>query len=211
MITATSINMRGEPGEKVKLDESIFGVSVSPMLLAQAVRVFLSNQRKANAKTKTRGEVYKTTAKMYRQKGTGRARHGSYSAPIFVGGGIAFGPKGTQNYKLKMSKQQANLALRGALSVKAKEQKVIVLSGEKKFSGKSKEAAVLIKKVSDNKGKILVITGVIEKEAARMFRNIEQVSISQVNRMNTYLVMANQKIMLTDTALEEMVKSYKKN
>jgi large subunit ribosomal protein L4 len=208
MTTAISINISGETGEKVKLNESVFGAGANPMLLAQAVRVFLSNQRKANAKTKTRGEVYKTTAKMYRQKGTGRARHGSYSAPIFVGGGIAFGPKGTQNYRLKMTKQQVRLALKGALSERAKEQKIVILGGVKKLSGKSKDAVAVVNKINNKKEKMLIVTGIKEKEADRMFRNLETVTVAHANQLNTYLVLANQKIILTDAALEETVKLY---
>jgi large subunit ribosomal protein L4 len=210
MTTAQTINIKGVAGEKAKLDETVFGATVSPALLAQAVRVFLSNQRKAHAQTKSRGDVEKTTAKMYRQKGTGRARHGSYSAPIFVGGGIAFGPKGTQNYKLKMTKQQIKAALRGALSERAKEQKIVILAGEKKFSGKSHEAALLFKKMGQEKEKLLLVTGAQEKEATRMFRNLKTVTVAQANQLNTYLVLACQKLMLTDVALEETVKLYGK-
>ena len=88
MSTAATFNIKGEKIEAVTLPKELFGVEVKPQLLAQAVRVWLSNQRKAFAKTKTRKDVAKTTAKMYKQKGTGRARHGSYAAPIFVGGGV---------------------------------------------------------------------------------------------------------------------------
>jgi large subunit ribosomal protein L4 len=204
MSTAVSINIKGESGDKVKLNEKVFGVVANENLLNQAVRVFRSNQRKANARTKSRGDVNKTTAKMYRQKGTGRARHGSYSAPVFVGGGIAFGPKGTQNYKLKLTKNQTREALLGALSIKASEQKVIVLGGVKKFSGKTKEAQKITDKTVDGKERLLVVAGQGEVEALRMFRNIGNVKVARVNQLNTYLVMASNKILMTEAAQEEL-------
>ena len=116
MITAPTVSLKGEAEEKTKLPEAIFGATVSPQLLVQAVRVYLFNQRRAQAKTKTRGEVAKTTAKMYRQKGTGRARHGAYSAPIFGGGGGSLGPGGQQNYHRRMSKPFIHMVLIGELA-----------------------------------------------------------------------------------------------
>src|SRR3989339_761921 len=143
MITAATYDIKGQQGEKIKLPEKIFGAKVKPIVMAQAVRVYLSNQRKALAKTKTRADVAKTTAKMYRQKGTGRARHGSYAAPIFVGGGIAHGPSGKQNYKLSLPAKMRRLALLGALSVKAKAKEILIVEGVDKALGKTKQLAWL--------------------------------------------------------------------
>src|SRR3989337_4248642 len=126
MISAPTINIKGTDAEKTVLPKDVFEKKVKPVILAQAVRVWLSNQRAANAKTKTRTEVSKTTAKMYKQKGTGRARHGSYSAPIFVGGGVAHGPTGGENWKLKLPAKMTKKALLGALSIRAREKKLIV-------------------------------------------------------------------------------------
>lgn len=210
MTSVNSINIKGEAGEKVKLPEGIFGTSASPSLLAQAVRVFLSNQRKANAKTKTRGEMSRTTAKMYRQKGTGRARHGSYSAPIFVGGGIAFGPTGEQNYKLHLSKKLLRRSLFGALSDKAKEQKITVISDIDKVSGRTKKAENLFKN-EKNQGRCLLVIGEKEITAGRAFRNITGITVIRPNQLNTYAVIACQKLIITPESLKEMVKLYAVN
>src|SRR3990167_4404213 len=86
-------NIEGKEQKTVELPKEIFSVAVNPSLLAQSVRVFLVNQRQGNVSVKTRGEVIGSTRKIYRQKGTGKARHGAIKAPIFVGGGIAHGPK----------------------------------------------------------------------------------------------------------------------
>src|SRR3989344_4073637 len=98
MISVPAFSITGESLKVVTLPVKVFGVKADPALLAQAVRIYLGNQRKSSAKTKTRAEVEGSTRKIYRQKGTGRARHGSIRAPIFVGGGIAHGPDGSQNY-----------------------------------------------------------------------------------------------------------------
>src|SRR3989337_2388563 len=140
MISAPTINIKGTDAEKTVLPKDVFEKKVKPVILAQAVRVWLSNQRAANAKTKTRTEVAKTTAKMYKQKGTGRARHGSYAAPIFVGGGVAHGPSGEQNYRMELPKHLKRKALAGALTEKAKAGELTILTGGEKAQGKSKEA-----------------------------------------------------------------------
>jgi len=172
------------------LPKGLFDVKVSPALLSQAVRVYLSNQRKAHAKTKTRAEVAKTTAKMYKQKGTGRARHGSYAAPVFVGGGISHGPDGRQNFRKDLPKKMKRLALLGALSEKAKEKRVEI------WDGKSK----------DFTDKTLVVTGMEEEKMRREIRNRDNVSIVTAGSLNPYVVLANKQLVITTAALEEMKK-----
>src|SRR3989344_1873864 len=100
------------------LPKEIFGQEVNTKLLAQAMRVYMTNLKKFTASTKTRGEVRGSTAKIYRQKGTGRARHGAITAPIFVGGGIVFGPK-PRKVVLDLPKKMKKAALLAALSDKA--------------------------------------------------------------------------------------------
>ena len=90
--------------ESITLPKEIFDAKINNPLMAQAVRVYLANQRRGTLKTKSRGEVAISTRKIYRQKGTGRARHGAASAPIFVGGGIAFGPK-PRDFSLKLKSE----------------------------------------------------------------------------------------------------------
>jgi large subunit ribosomal protein L4 len=209
MITVPTINLSGGEGEKVKLPESIFGLKPNPRLLAQAVRVFLSNQRKALARTKTRGKVAKTTAKMYRQKGTGRARHGSYSAPIFVGGGVAFGPTGEQNYKLRLSKRLSRMALFGSLSEKAREHKISVLPITEKFKGKTKEAEKLLKKQAGAHERLLLVTGDKEKMVIRTFKNLERVTLTRPNQLNTYLILAHGRLCFTQNSLDELIQLFK--
>ena len=119
-------NMAGEKvGDAVLLDD-VFGIEPNVPVMHQAMVRQLANRRLGTHDTKTRGEVNRTKAKWYRQKGTGRARHGSRNAPIFVGGGIAHGPQ-PRSYAQKMPRKMHRLALRSALSAKAAADRIVVL------------------------------------------------------------------------------------
>src|SRR5690242_1823092 len=104
---------------QLTVSDSVFGVPVNKALIAQAVRVYMSNQRQGTSKAKTRSEINRTSAKWYKQKGTGRARHGARNAPLFVGGGVAHGPNGEQNWTRTLSKRMKMQALVTALSAQA--------------------------------------------------------------------------------------------
>jgi len=132
-------NLSGIKSGQMELPKNIFAVKINESLMAQAVRVYLSNQRKSRTKTKSRGEIVLTKAKWFRQKGTGRARHGARSAPIFVGGGVAHGPTGEQNYHLKMSKKMKKQALFSALTSKFKANEVMVIKDLAKIEPKTKK------------------------------------------------------------------------
>ena len=115
----------GKKAGKIEVPKAVFGAKVNEILLAQYRRVFLNNQRRAKPKSKTRGEVTGSGKKIWRQKGTGRARHGDRYANIFVGGGVAHGPTGKENYSLKLTRKMRQSALSSALSQKQASQKTI--------------------------------------------------------------------------------------
>ena len=207
MITAKTYSFAGSSLKETSLPEELFGVKVKPVLLAQAVRVYLSNQRSATAKTKTRGMVAKTTAKMYRQKGTGRARHGSWAAPIFVGGGVAHGPTGTQNYRLEMPAKMKRLALLGALSVKAAKGEVAVLSGVDAATGKTSETEVLWEKINPVGKTLVVVTGETDK-FNRAVRNRENVYLARALTLNTHAVLAHKSLIMTREAIAALAKHH---
>lgn len=198
-MTAPTFSIAGKAGEATTLAKEIFGVKVKPQLLAQAIRVWLSNQRKASAKTKTRGEISKTTAKMFRQKGTGRARHGSYAAPIFVGGGIAHGPSGEQNYKMTLPAKMRRLALLGALSVQATAGKIKIITGASKATGKTKQLAWL-----DENLKSLAIATKREDKFKQGIRNLDRIEITDPMSLSAYKILVNKQLIITDEALKEL-------
>ena len=112
---------------EINLPSSVFGADISETLISNAVRASLSNKRTALAKTKHRGEVAGTTKKMWAQKGTGRARHGSAKAPIFVGGGSAHGPRGERNFDTKINTKTKKMAVNSILSKFAKNKSILVV------------------------------------------------------------------------------------
>lgn len=174
------------------LPKEIFGQKPNPVLLAQAVRVFLANQRTAGAKTKGRGEVSLTKAKWYRQKGTGRARHGPKSAPLFVGGGIAHGPKGTVA-RLSLPQRMRKLALAQALSSKVKEGKFLVADLEA-IGPKTKKVALFLDKAGI-KG-VTIVHGA-SQNLYRAARNIPRVSLVPGSQVSAYHVLVSDNVLST--------------
>jgi large subunit ribosomal protein L4 len=195
MLKVDLYDLEGKKSGQVELPKEIFGAKINKTLMAQAVRVYLSNQRRSLAKAKTRGEVDLTKAKWFRQKGTGHARHGAKSAPIFVGGGKAHGPTGEQNYSLKMSKKMKKKALFSALSAKLKEGKILVVKDLSKIEPKTKEMLKIMKnlklktKNDKEKLKILLILPESIDNVLRASRNIPGVNLTPVSLLNTYEVL----------------------
>ncbi len=150
------VNQAGEKVSTVKLAGEIFGIEPHKDAMFNAVNVYLANRRQDTAKTKTRAEVSGGGKKPWRQKGTGRARAGSSRSPIWVGGGVAFGPTGTQNHTLSMNKKEHALALRSALSLKVSEKAFIVLEEEINIEAKTKAALKLLKDLNAE-GKVMLI------------------------------------------------------
>lgn len=184
------------------LPKEIFNVNSSPRLLAQYVRVYLANQRRGLASTKTRGEVKGSTRKIYRQKGTGRARHGDIKAPIFVGGGIVGGPK-RRDFSLRLNKKQRRKALFFALSLKYKAGKIYVLEDNfLNVEPKTKKMVDFFQRVKEEVKNILLVLP--EKEGRNLVlavRNIPGISFTRVRSINPYDVLKHRKIFFIKTTL----------
>lgn len=205
-------SVTGKVLENITLPKEIFDLPENKQLLSQAVRVYLANQRTGTAKTKSRGEVKISTRKLYRQKGTGRARHGAGSAPIFVGGGVAFGPK-PRDYSLKLSQKLKKLALFTALSLKLKNGEIKLVSGLEKVEPKTKNMAQVIAKLgSEGKKNLLLVTPEANEKysnVVRSARNIKGVEILPSNLLNTYAVMRAGELLLMKDAIEKMKEAAK--
>ena len=207
MIYAEVISLSGTKKPKISLPAKIFGAKPNPALMAQAVRVFLSNQRIARAKTKTRSEVKRSKAKWYRQKGTGRARHGARSAPIFVGGGRAHGPTGEQNYEKAMPKKMGRAALISALSSRARDKEIIIVDGLEKIK-KTKEMAKILKEVTGPF--LLILSGKLENVILAT-RNIPSLALIQAKSLNAYEVLKAEKILITREAIKTLEAKWTKD
>lgn len=199
----------GKEAGTMKLPEEIFGAKVSKTLLTQALRVYMANQKQHTSSTKTRGQVAGTTAKAYRQKGTGRARHGAKTAPLFVGGGVAFGPK-PKVVKLDLPKKMKKAALLSALSDKAATGKVVGLSGIEKASGKTKEMSNFVNSLQflanskKKRASLLIVTGEKNKNAENATKNLSNVDVVVYNQINVYEVVRHQALVLTKEAVEKL-------
>jgi large subunit ribosomal protein L4 len=200
------LDINGKKVGTINLPPEIFAAEVNPALMAQAVRVYLANQRKAHSKTKTRAEVNRTKAKWYRQKGTGRARHGSRAAPIFVGGGVAHGPTGEQNYQLKMPKKMKKAALFSALTSKFKEKEILVVKGLEKIEPKTKKMAEFLtkSKIQSTKSKILLVLPKMLENIILAGRNLENFEISYSADLNTYQVLASDKLIFLPESIDKL-------
>lgn len=201
------VNTDGQPSGHVSVPASLFGVKVNKILLAQAVRVYLANQRQGNASTKTRGEVEGSTRKIYRQKGTGRARHGAIRAPIFVGGGIVFGPQ-PRSFRLKLPKKMHDLALSSALTSQLNEGHIKVIEGLENLTPKTKVMAKTMSDVAGDKS-ILLIVPHEAKNVIRSTRNIEKVDVVTANMVSPYSVISHTAVIIDKNALGELPKTFK--
>jgi large subunit ribosomal protein L4 len=205
------VDTKGKVVEALSLPSEIFGVKENPTLVAQAVRVYLANQRQGTLSTKSRGDINATTKKVWRQKGTGRARHGAKSAPIFVGGGVAFGPK-PRDFSLKFPQKMKQKALFSVLTSKVKENSLKVVSGMGETS-KTKEAFKVLQNLSltPSKNRVLFVTDGKSPSVYKAIRNIEGVEVVSSSLLNTYVALKGSTILFTKEAIDAFVAQQKKN
>jgi len=175
-------NTRGEQVGEVELRSDIFEVPVNVSLMHQALVRQLANARRGTHKTQSRGEVNRTTAKWYRQKGTGRARHGSRNANLFVGGGIAHGPKPRQ-YTKKMPRKMRRTALRSALSVKAIENQIVILDVLEMEAPRTKEMVAVLKNLGLDR-RVLILLPERNVPVEKSARNLPQVKTLRASYLN---------------------------
>lgn len=183
------------------LDKKVFGVEVkNHLLLKEAYLAYLSNTRDNLAKTKKRGEVRGGGQKPWRQKGTGRARFGSSRNPIWTGGGVAFGPSGNENYKSRLSAKVRRQALRQALSLSATEGRIKVIDKLDLASGKTKDAATLIKKLKIERG-VLLVTDELNPKLIQAVRNAPTINLTTAANLSVYRVLNADAIVISKPAL----------
>lgn len=204
MTKVNTYSAKGRKLAKTNLPKN-FSEKENRVLLAQAIRVYESRRHPGVSKTKRRGEITASTRKIYRQKGTGRARHGALSAPIFVGGGKAHGPTGLKR-KLRLPKRMRTKVINIALSSKVKEGRLVVVKGLTSLK-KTKDAQKLIdticaKEIKEKSPMISVIVDKKNKQASLAFRNIKNVKVIPFATLNAYLVFYSGMVLLDEDALK---------
>lgn len=205
MATIQVASLTGKSAGSVNLPNDLFGQEVNPRLLAQVAHIANWREKRgktAGGKTKTRSEVTMTTKKLYRQKGTGRARHGAKSAPIFVGGGIAHGPTGLKR-NLVLPRKIAYAALVSVLSARAKDKNLSLIDVPKNTDGKTKNIIRLFEKVGVLGKRVLVLHG-DEGGIVRASRNIEGIDLISAKMATAYKILAHPHLVITRAGLDAL-------
>jgi large subunit ribosomal protein L4 len=201
MAKADVINIQGEKVGEIELNENIWATDVKPYLIHDVVVMQLNNRRRGTASAKTRGEVRGGGRKPWKQKGTGRARSGSSTSPVWVGGGTVFGPK-PKEYHMVVPKKVRKAALRSALTVRNEESAMKILDKLQLDDISTKKFAGIMKTLNLSKP-LVVVNGkdeIVEKSA----RNIPYTKILRVEGLNVYDVMRHDQFVVTVDALQKI-------
>ena len=202
MATSTFTKSGSKATTPAKLDKKVFGVEVtSHQLLKDAYVAYLANGRENYAVTKTRGLVSGGGKKPWKQKGTGRARFGSSRVPLWRGGGITFGPTGQENYTKKLTKNAKHTALKQALTLAEKSNKISIIESFVNKEGKTKETVRLLNKIKADRGTLLVVEDKTS-EIDMVTRNVSQLKVVQAKYLNVFDVLNAHNIVITKKSLE---------
>ncbi|CAK7026305.1 MAG: 50S ribosomal protein L4 [Peptostreptococcus russellii] len=200
------LNVSGQNVGEIELNDSIFNIEVNEHVLYEAVKCQLANRRQGTQSTKTRAEVRGGGRKPWRQKGTGRARHGSTRSIIWVGGGVAFAPK-PRDYSYSLPKKVRRLALKSALSSKVQDNEMIVVDEIAFEAPKTKEMMNLFKNVNSAK-KTLVVTADNDVNVVKSVRNIEGANVCHVSTLNVYDILNCDSFIITKDAVKKVEEVY---
>jgi large subunit ribosomal protein L4 len=195
-----NLNKKGV-GE-MELSDSVFDATVNESLLYDVLKAQLASQRKGTASAQTRAEVSATKRKLYKQKGTGSARHGSKRAPVFVGGGTAHGPK-PRDFGYRPPRKMRLGALKGALSLKLREGQLLVVADFELDEVKTKKLAAVLDKLEVNRS-ALIVDGKENEKLRLSARNLQNHSVLPPEGVNLYDLLRHEHLVLTQTAVQAL-------
>lgn len=199
-------NMEAKEVGSMTLSKDLFEVEYNEPLIHQAVVMYNANQRQGTKSTLTRSEVRGKAAKPWRQKGTGRARHGSKKAPQWTGGGVAFAPK-PRDFSKKMNKQARRYALLSALSEKIRQNQVIILDKFELSAPKTKEVQAFVDAFKFN-GSVLVVNKGNDEKIKRATANLAGLDIEEATDINVYEIVGSKNVVLTQSAIKTIEEAY---
>ncbi|MCC5912589.1 MAG: 50S ribosomal protein L4 [Clostridiaceae bacterium] len=199
-------NVSGEQVSEIELSENIFGAEVNQHVLYDVVKNQLANKRQGTQSAKTRSEVRGGGRKPWKQKGTGRARHGTIRSPLWVGGGTVFAPK-PRDYSYTLPKKVRRLAMKSALTTKVNNNELIVLDELSLEVPKTKEMINILKNLKVDK-KALIVTGEKNEAVIKSASNIPGVETTFVNTLNVYDILKYDKFIITKDAVEKVEEVY---
>ena len=188
-----------------EISEKIFSSDINNKLIGQVLYSQIANSKPRLAKTKQRNEIIGSTAKIYAQKGTGNARHASRKAPIFVGGGVAHGPKGNVYKVRKINKKEKKSSLISAISQKTKNKNLIIFEDVKDKINKTKQFNIFLKKNKINNA-LIVVDLKTKKNIELSARNIANIKLTDPYYLSTYDILKYKQIMFTKSSIQELEK-----
>jgi len=198
----TVYNTKGKEVKKLNLSDDVFGVEPNPVLVHQALLMHLANKRQGTVQAKTRGEVVGSQRKLFRQKGTGRARRGNAKASVLRGGGVAFGPR-PRSFNQRMPKKMRRLAIRCALSAKVADDQLIVIDKFNLTEPKTKEMAKIIQALNVNSS-ALIATGEIDINVVKSCRNLDKIKTTPAALLNVADLLSHRMLVMTVDAVDKV-------
>ena len=203
-VSVKVLDKAGQEVSKLSLSAEVFGIEPNNQVMFDAVQVEQSNARQATAKTKVRHEVSGGGKKPFRQKGTGRARAGTTRSPIWVGGGTVFGPDGNQSYKISQNKKAHKLALKSALSLKAKDGLVVVDNLD--FAEKKTKEFLKVMDALKVGNKVLVVVDEINENTFYSAANVNWVKLVTIDNISVLDLLNVDNLVITKSAVENLQK-----
>ena len=194
--------------DSIEILDSIIASKINRKLVSNLLYKTNANYKGRKAKTKQKNEIIGSTSKIYAQKGTGNARHASRKAPIFIGGGIAHGPKGEDNYKVrKINKSEKKKSITSLITEKNNEKNLIIFSDFENEISKTKEMNKILEKFKA-KDSLMILDKSSKNKILRSVKNIPNVKVTDVNHFSSYDVIKFKKIIFTETSMRELEKKY---
>lgn len=197
-------------GKKVSIEvlDKVFGAKINKKLVDNVLFKTNANYKGRHAKTKQQNEITGSTSKIYAQKGTGGARHASRKAPIFVGGGIAHGPKGELAYKKrKLNKNEKKLSVASLITEKNKDKNLLILNDFSSEIKKTKEMNAIIQKL-EIPNSLIILDKASKEKIEKSARNIPNVKVTDVNHFSSYDIIKFKKVVFTESSVKELEKRY---
>lgn len=201
-------NQQGQKVSTLEVSDALFGVKPNPAVLHQVVIAQQANARQVGAHTKRRGEIRGGGKKPWKQKGTGRARHGSIRSPLWRGGGIVFGPRSNRNFTQKINRKMRRAALEMALSDKVSGQQLVVLESLVPSEKKTKAVTTILKALPLKRGKTILALPRALQELGRLMGNVRGLTPMWAGSLNTRDVLGHQNLVTTVEGVKEMEKIY---
>ena len=194
--------------DTIEVLDKIFSAKINNKLVSRVLYKTNANYKGRHAKTKQQNEVKGPTSKIYAQKGTGGARHASKKAPIFVGGGIAHGPKGELAYKTrKLNKSEKKLSIASLITEKNNHKNLLILSDFNTEIKKTKEMNTIIQKLEITSS-LIILDKISKEKIEKSIRNIPNIKVTDVNHFSAYDIVKFKKIVFTESSVKELEKRY---